>query len=89
MIIDGHAHAFGDYLTAELIARTLDAAGAQQVVLSPGESGRGRGYRLPDLASRWPERDLMPLVNRVVRAAVALAGKARNIVPGNQAVFRL
>lgn len=31
----------------------------------------------------------MYVVNRVVRAAIALTGKARNIVPGNEAVFRL
>lgn len=89
MIIDGHAHAFGDYLTAQSIAETLEAAGAHQVVLSPGESAGNGGYWLPDLASRWPGWDPMRAVNRIVRVAVALSGKSSDIPAGNEEVFRL
>ena len=89
MIVDGHAHASGDYGTAGSIAATLDAAGVHQVVLCPGDSTGTGDYWLPDLASRYPQRDLLHAVNGVVRVAVALTGKARNIAAGNETVFRL
>ena len=34
MIIDGHAHACGDYLSTEGILRLLDALGVDKVVLA-------------------------------------------------------
>ena len=37
MIIDGHSHACGKYLTAEGIIKTLDENGVDKVVLVPGE----------------------------------------------------
>ncbi len=37
MIIDGHAHACGDFLTSEGILEKLNEAGVDKVVLVPGE----------------------------------------------------
>jgi hypothetical protein len=44
MIIDGHAHACGGYLTPENIIKTLDNSGTDKVVLVPGEPNSKAEY---------------------------------------------
>lgn len=48
MIIDGHSHACGKFLTAESIVRTLDKNGVDRVVLVPGELNSRSEYTLPN-----------------------------------------
>ncbi len=51
MIIDGHSHACGRYLTAEGIVKALDDSRVDKVVLVPGELKSRSEYSLPDIAS--------------------------------------
>jgi hypothetical protein len=54
MIVDGHAHACGDYLTSESIMNKLDKAGVEKVILVPGELDSLKIYPLPNLARLLP-----------------------------------
>jgi len=89
MIIDGHAHACGEYLDAPKILARLDAAGADAVALSPAEPGSARTYRVPDLAGRFPGPVWMYPVNRLVRVAVVLRRMAAKLETGNEQVHAL
>jgi hypothetical protein len=37
MIIDGHSHACGEYLTSDSLIATIDKWGVDKVILVPGE----------------------------------------------------
>lgn len=50
MIIDGHAHACGDYLSVDRITKTLSKSGADKVVLVPGELDSDKTYPFPNVA---------------------------------------
>ena len=49
MIIDGHAHASGDFLKPENIIDNLDKSGVDKVILVPGELESTKNYSLPNL----------------------------------------
>ncbi|PKN44371.1 MAG: hypothetical protein CVU59_11805 [Deltaproteobacteria bacterium HGW-Deltaproteobacteria-17] len=89
MIIDGHAHACGEFLHADQILSRLDAVGASMVVLSPAEPGSSRTYRVPDLAGRFPGPVWMYPVNKLVKFAVVVKGMARKLNEGNVQVHDL
>jgi len=89
LLIDGHAHACGDYLRPEDIVRTLDSNGVGRVVLVPGQAGSTRSYRLPEVAGRLPSVDLVPYLNRLIGLSTALSGVAKGIPEGNCHVRRL
>ena len=89
MIIDGHAHACGPFLKGESIVKILNETGVDKVVLVPGELDSEQTYALPRLAEFFPERDVVPLLNAVVKAMVSLTGKAAGIPEGNRRVYAL
>ena len=89
MIIDGHAHASGPFLHAEGIARSLDAAGVDRVVLVSGETDSEKTYSLPRVARRFPNTDVVAWTNRLTRVVIALTRGVRHIAPGNEHVYRL
>ena len=89
MIIDGHAHASGPFLRAEGIAKVLDAAGVEKVVLVSGETDSEQTYSLPRVAHRFPNTDIVAWTNRLTRVIITLTRGARHIVPGNEHVHRL
>lgn len=83
MLIDGHAHACGGYLRPADIIRTLDENELDKVVLVPGQLNSTRTYGLPDIASVFPESDLIPYLNRMIGLSTALSGDAKTIPEGN------
>jgi predicted TIM-barrel fold metal-dependent hydrolase len=89
MIIDGHAHASGPFLRAEGIAKALDAAGVDQVVLVSGKTNSEQTYSLPRVAHRFPNTDVVAWTNRLTRVIITLTRGARHIAPGNALVYRL
>lgn len=89
MIIDGHAHACGEYLTQEAIQQKLDAAGCDAVVLTPGENGRTKTYSLPEKARRHPWQDVVSGNNLLTRIVIAITRKNKDIPEGNEEVFEL
>lgn len=89
MIIDGHAHACGKYLTADSIQKTLDANGAEKVILVPGELHSKINYPLLPLAKLCPFLDVVPPTNFLTKIIIPLSGKARDIPEGNRYVRSL
>ena len=63
MIIDGHAHACGGYLTPENINKTLDNSGTDKVILVPGEPNSKAEYFLPNLAALFPNLNVVKATN--------------------------
>jgi len=87
MIIDGHAHACGDFLTAESIVRHLDKHGVDKVVLVPGELDSAKTYPLPPLARLCPSRNVVKLTNALTRFVIRITGSVRDISVGNERVY--
>jgi hypothetical protein len=59
MIIDGHAHACGEYCNLESIIRVLVSNNTDKVVLCPGEVNSKKTYGLPLLSEKFPKKDFI------------------------------
>jgi predicted TIM-barrel fold metal-dependent hydrolase len=89
MIIDGHAHACGDFLTSEGIINRLDKAGVEKVVLVPGELGSTRNYSLPNLAKIFPSKNVVKITNSLTKFIMGITGTVKQIPKGNEFVYEL
>jgi predicted TIM-barrel fold metal-dependent hydrolase len=89
MIIDGHSHACGRYLTAEGIINTLDENSVDKVVLVPGELKSKSEYSLPNIASKLPNFNVVKLTNNLTKIIMKLTGKVKDIPAGNEFVYDL
>ncbi|MCP4133624.1 MAG: amidohydrolase family protein [bacterium] len=89
MIIDGHAHACGDYLTPESIIKNLDRVGANKVILVPGEFNSDTTYGIPNLAELFPKKNVVKIFNALAKLVIKLTGAVKEIPPGNDYVFDL
>ncbi len=89
MIIDGHSHACGKYLTAEEIIKTLNDNGVDKVVLVPGELNSKSEYSLPNIASGFPKYNVVKLTNSLTKYVMMLTGKVKDIPEGNKYVYDL
>ena len=89
MIIDGHSHACGKYLTAEGIIKTLDENGVDKVVLVPGELNSKSEYSLPNIASKFPSYNVVKFTNNITKFIMKLTGKIKDIPAGNEFVYDL
>lgn len=89
MIIDGHSHACGKFLTAESIIKTLDENGVDKVVLVPGELNSKSEYSLPNIASRFPDYNVVKLTNNLTKIVMKLTGKVKDIPAGNEYIYGL
>jgi hypothetical protein len=54
MIIDGHAHACGEFLHVENVVQILDANRVDKIAMVPGEMNSEKNYSLPELAGSFP-----------------------------------
>jgi len=89
LVIDGHAHACGEYLTSESIIRCLDQNKVDKVVLVPGELNSAKTYGLSDIASYFPNANVVKFSNLVSWLVIRLAKTIDQIPAGNQLVFEL
>ncbi len=89
MIIDGHSHACGKFLTAESILKTLAENGVDKVILVPGELNSQSEYTLPNIASVFPEHNVVKVTNYMTKFVMKLTGKIEDIPAGNEHVFDL
>lgn len=89
MIIDGHSHACGRFLTPESIIENLNNAGVDKVVLVPGEQNSKTEYSLPNLAKLFPNKNVVKITNYLTKIAIKLSGKVKQIPNGNEFVFKL
>jgi len=72
MIIDGHAHASGDFLTPEGIIKNLDAAKTDKVVLVPGEMNRSKAMPFPNVAKLFPKRNVTKFFNLLIKMVMRI-----------------
>lgn len=89
MIIDAHAHACGDFLYSKNIIDILDRNDVSKVILVPGELGSSKNYSLPDLAARFPTKDVVTFTNLMIKVIIGISGRARQIDAGNEYVYAL
>ncbi len=89
MIIDGHSHACGKFLTAESILKTLEYNSVDKVVLVPGELNSSSEYTLPDIASIFPKHNVVKVTNYMTKFIMKLTGKVKDIPAGNEYVYDL
>lgn len=89
LIIDGHAHACGEYHDLDSILGVLDSNHAAKVVLSPGEAGSKKTYGLPSLSERFPGQDFIFGVNAVIGFVTRISGAAAHIDQQNEYVNKL
>ncbi len=89
MIIDGHAHASGDFLTSKNIIRLLDETGVDKVILVPGELNSTKTYSLPNLARIFPSSNVVKITNSLTKFVIKLTGAVKQIPPGNAFVYDL
>jgi len=89
MIIDGHAHACGDFLTPENIIKKLDESGVDKVVLVPGEIGSSKNYSIPNLAKMFPSKNVVKVTNYLTKFVIKITGATKQIPKGNEFVYDL
>ena len=89
MIIDGHAHASGDFLTSKSILHTLDKAKADKVVLVPGELNRSTAMTFPNLARLFPRNNVTKFWNTVIKLAMRITKANRQFGKANEYVYAL
>jgi predicted TIM-barrel fold metal-dependent hydrolase len=89
MVIDGHSHACGKFLSAESIVKNLDENGVNKVILVPGELNSKSEYSLPDIASMFPKHNVVKVTNYMTKFMMKLTGKVKDIPAGNEHVFNL
>ncbi len=89
MIIDGHAHACGKFLTPKSIIATLDQQGVDNIVLVPGELNSTTEHTLPHLANLFPKHNVVKFTNILTKAVIKLTGKIKHIPEGNEYIYTL
>lgn len=89
MIIDGHAHACGDYLTPDRILRNLDDNNADLVILSPGELNSKKTYKMPNIAEMFPAKNAVKATNVMTKLLTGLTHAIDAIPAGNEYVYDL
>lgn len=89
MIIDGHAHACGEYLTLEKIEKKLAKANVDMVLLTPGQYGSRITYPLKNLAKKNPLGDVVSRNNRTTGFMISLIGAIKDVPKGNEYVYQL
>lgn len=89
MIIDGHAHACGNYQDNESINQSIVAYNLSYIVLTAGELNSKKIYSMVDRTQRDPYKDVVNALKYIIKAVVTIAGAAKQIPEGNQYVYDL
>lgn len=89
IVIDGHAHACGEYLTASAIERKLAAANVDMVLLTPGQYGSKTTYGLKRLAEVNPMGDVVSKNNRTTSLLISLRTPKKSRKGGSLTPFLL
>ena len=89
MIIDSHAHACGVFLKGKDIIEILNKNNVDKIVLVPGELGSDKDYSLNDIASKFPNKDVVSITNITSKIVVKMLGTAKHIEEGNAYVHSL
>lgn len=89
MIIDGHAHAMGEFGNPDLLVKLLDDLGVDKVVLCPGGSSSTERPDLPKIKESWfvKNRHLIMVSNRFLHLLVKHEGGVEEKDIGNEIVY--
>ncbi len=87
MIIDGHAHLGGEYMDKDSIIATLDAAGADRVLICPADRERTRTLFIPELSDMFSVDELNFMINRLLRKSFRAGLRQDTTEQGNEKVF--
>ncbi len=87
MIIDGHAHLGGEYRDGESVMATLDAAGADRVLICPADRERTGKLYIPGFSDRFSADELNFIINRFLRRSFNTGFRHDNIEEGNRKVY--
>jgi len=89
MIIDGHAHACGDYLTPDKINQTLLENNTDKVVLVPGELDSNKTYPFPNIAKYFLNKNITKIFNGLTRFVFKITNAEKDLKKGNDFVYSL
>ena len=89
MIIDGHGHSCGEYLSTESIKKKINLAGVDKVVLVLGQLNSAKTYKLKDSTKKNPYKDVMKRTNKIIRLGITLLRVHKTIPEGNNYVYTL
>ncbi len=89
MIIDGHAHASGNYLTPKNIVQYLVQSNVNKVVLVPGELNSNKTYHFPDIAKLLPNFNITKFFNHLTKTVISLTNAQKDFIIGNAYVYEL
>lgn len=89
MIIDGHSHACGEYLTSDSLLATIDKWGVDKVILAPGDLNSSTNYSLPNFTRLFPKYNVVKIANFITKIVIKLTGKVNEIPAGNEYVYNL
>ena len=89
MIIDGHAHACGDYLIPEKIIIHLAESKVDKLVLVPGELNSEKTYSFPNVAKLLPGLNITKFFNYLTKMVISLTNAQKDFIAGNAYVYEL
>lgn len=89
LIIDGHAHCCGEYLTVNSIKNKLNNAKTNMVVLTPGQYGSKTTYSMKNLTLKDPYADVVTKNNHTNRILMSIVRTIKTVPKGNEYVFKL
>jgi len=89
MIIDGHAHAMGEFGDPDLLVKLLDELGVDKVVLCPGASSTTERPDIPKIKESWfvKNRHLIMFSNRFLHLLIKYKGGVKEKNIGNEIVY--
>lgn len=88
-MVDGHAHACGEYLTVDTIKNKMQKSGCNKVILTPGQYGSKITYSLKNKTLKDPMADVMSKHNKQNKVFMKIMGLIRDIPRGNEYVYQL
>ena len=89
MVVDSHAHACGEYLSAESIEEKLRVSGCDKVILCPGQYGSKKTYAIRNRTLKNPYADTVSHGNKLLKLLIKFTGAIRDIQVGNEYVHEL
>lgn len=89
MMIDAHAHACGELLTWEGVARYLERNRIDQIILCGGEPESRRNYPYPLLSDLVGEARTVGLINGMIKRVIRATGAAARLDEENERVWKM
>lgn len=88
MIIDGHGHACGEYLTSDSTTDYLSRNNVDYVVLVPGQKGSKKTFKFKEKAFN-KESEILDGTNKLIKFAIGLTNSIKHIPIGNISIFEM